>query len=122
MVFTTVNYIEHFLNLISAFASLLGNPIEITRCAKSLKICAITTLIRKYKSIINKKKKKHDKIVLLAESKLNSIEVLISEALIYSNISHDKFFNKKCAKRISRYGKRNQKFNDLNSLLKILVY
>ena len=42
--------------------------------------------------IIKKKKKKHDKIVLLAKSELNSIEVLISNALIYSNISHDEFF------------------------------
>ena len=37
--------------------------------------------IKKYKSIIKKKKKKHDKIVLLAKSKLNGIEVLISKAL-----------------------------------------
>ena len=34
----------------------------------------------------------HDQIVLLAKSKLNGIEVLISQALIDSNISHDKFF------------------------------
>ena len=38
-----------------------------------LKICAITAAIKRYKLII-KKKKKHDKIVLLAKSKLNSIE------------------------------------------------
>ena len=43
------------------------------------------------KSIIKKKKKEHDKIVLLAKSKLNSIEVLISKALIDSVISHDEF-------------------------------
>ena len=36
-------------------------------------------------------KKKHDKIVLLAKSKLNSIEVLISKALIDSNIIHHEF-------------------------------
>ena len=47
--------------------------------------------IKNYKSIIKKKKKKHDKIVLLAKSKLNSIEVLISKALIDSNISYDVF-------------------------------
>ena len=35
-----------------------------------------------YESKINKKKKKHHKIVLLAKSKLNSKEVLISKALI----------------------------------------
>ena len=35
--------------------------------------------------------KKHDKIVLLAKSKLNSLEVLISKNLIDQNISHDEF-------------------------------
>ena len=34
---------------------------------------------------------KHDKIILLAKSKLNSIDVLISKALNDSNISHEKF-------------------------------
>ena len=94
----TLNYIEHFLILastitgcisISSFASLLGIPIGITSSAIGLKICAITAGIKKYKSIIKKKKKKHDKIVLLAKSKLNSIEVLISKVLIVSNISHN---------------------------------
>ena len=37
------------------------------------------------------KKKKHDKIVLLAKSKLNVIEVLISNALIDSVIRNDEF-------------------------------
>ena len=97
---TTLNYIEHFLILastitgcvsISAFASLIGIPIGITSSAIGLKICAITAGIKKYKSIIKKKKKKHDKIVLLAKFKSNSIEVLISKALIDSNISHNEF-------------------------------
>ena len=44
--------------------------------------------MKKYKSVIKKKKKKHDKIVLLAKTKLNSIDVLISKALIHSSISH----------------------------------
>ena len=35
--------------------------------------------------------KKYDKIVLLAKSRLNSIEVLISKTLIDSNFSHDEF-------------------------------
>ena len=42
-------------------------------------------------SLIKKKKKKHDKIILLAKSKLNSIEILISNALIDSNIIYDEF-------------------------------
>ena len=98
--YTTLNYIEHFLILassitgcvsISAFNSLIGIPIRITSSAIGLKSCAIFAGIKKYKSIIKKKKKKHDKIVLLAKSKLNSIEVLTSKALIDSVISHDEF-------------------------------
>ena len=45
----------------------------------------------RFKSIIKNKKKKHDKIVLLAKPRLNSIEVLISKALMDSNISHEGF-------------------------------
>ena len=84
---TILNYIEHFLILdskisecisISAFASLLSIPIGITSSAVELKLCAIATGSKKYKSIIKKKKKKHDKIVLSAKFKLNKIEILIS--------------------------------------------
>ena len=57
------------------------------------KICAITAGIKKYKWKIKKEKKKHDKIVLPAKSKLNSIEVLISKTLIDSNISHEEFIS-----------------------------
>ena len=42
-----------------------------------LKVCAITAGIKKYKSIINKKRKKYNEIVLLTRNKFNSIEVLI---------------------------------------------
>ena len=37
------------------------------------------------------KKKKYNEIILLARSKLNSIEIKISEALINSEISHEDF-------------------------------
>ena len=95
-----LNYIDHLLILIStitrsvsisAFASLVGIPIGITSSAIGLKICAITAGIKKYKSIIKKKKKKHDRIVLLAKSKLNSIEVLISMTLIDLSIGQNEF-------------------------------
>ena len=42
--------------------------------------------------MINKKKNKNDIKELLGKSKLNSIELLISKALIDSSISHDEFF------------------------------
>ena len=76
---------------ISPFTSLLGIPIGITSSGIGLKICAITAGIKKYKTIILKEKKKHNKTVLLAKSKLNSIEELISHAIIDSNISHGGF-------------------------------
>ena len=88
---TTLNYIEHFLILASAiagcnslFTSLIGIPVGITISAIGLKICAITAGIKKHKSIIKKNKKKHEKIVLLAKYKLNSIEVLHYKTLIDS--------------------------------------
>ena len=76
---TTLNYIEHFLILasssISGFTSLIGIPRAIASFAIGLKICTIAAGIKKHESIIKKKKKKHDKILVLAKSKLNSIEV-----------------------------------------------
>ena len=69
---------------VSTFASLFGIPKGIVSAAVGLKICAITSGIKKYKFIIKKKRKKHDEIVLLANTKLNTIEVLID-----SYISHD---------------------------------
>ena len=97
---TTLNYTEHHLILasaitgcisISAFGFLLGTPIEITNFAIGLKNCAIPAGIKQYKSIIKEKKKKHEEIVLLAKTKLNSIEVLISNPSIDSGIRHDEF-------------------------------
>ena len=43
-----------------------------------------------YKTTRNKKQK-HNKIVMLARSKLNSIESKISKALIDNEISHEDF-------------------------------
>ena len=68
---------------------MLGIPVGTTSSAMGLKVCEIAAGIKKHKSIINKKKKNHDKVVLLAKSKLNSIEVLIPQALIDSSIIHD---------------------------------
>ena len=93
MVFKILNYIEPLLILvstvieyvpISAFASLVGIPVVIASFALGIKMFAKTAVIKKYNSIINKEKKKHDKIALLAKIKLNSGEILISKALVNS--------------------------------------
>ena len=60
--------------LISVFASLVGIPDGIVSSAATTRNCVITAGIKKYKSIIKKKKKKHDKVVFLAKSQLNTIE------------------------------------------------
>ena len=70
---------------------MIGIPTAILSSAMGLKMCAITARIKKNNSLIKKKKKKHDKIIFLAKSKLNSIDVLISKALIDSVITHDEF-------------------------------
>ena len=95
-----LKYVENLLALastvtncvsISAFASLFDIALGITSSAVGINICAITAGIEKCKSMIKKKKKKHDKIVLLIIDKLNTITVLIYKALIDSYINHDEF-------------------------------
>ena len=86
---TALNYIEQSLILVSAitgcisispFTLFVGIPIGIGSSAVGLEI-AVTAGIQKYKPIIQKMRKKHDKIVLLAKTKFNTMEVLISKAL-----------------------------------------
>ena len=95
-----LNYLKDFLvfisavsdcALISAFASLVSVSIGITISAVELEIFAITVEIKKYKSIIKKRRKKYNKRVLLAKAKLNTIKFLVSKASNHSYKSHDKF-------------------------------
>ena len=48
-------------------------------------------MIKKLLSMTRSKKKKHYKILILAKSKLNSIETLVSQALIDLEISCEEF-------------------------------
>ena len=73
---------------ISAFTSSVCILVGIASSTATIKACVVTAEIKKYKSVI-KKKKKHDKVALPA--KKNTIKVLISKALVDSNISHDRF-------------------------------
>ena len=53
---------------------------------------SITTgIVKKLLKTTRNKKKKHNKIVMLARSKLNSIESKTSEALINNGIIHEDF-------------------------------
>ena len=77
---------------VSAFGSLVGILIGISSFSVELKYFPITAQIKKFKSIIKKKKKKHVKRAFLAKAKLNSMEKLMFRALINSYSSHDEFF------------------------------
>ena len=50
-----------------------------------------TGSVKKILKTTRNKKEKHNKIAMLARSKLNSIEALISHALINNKISHEDF-------------------------------
>ena len=76
---------------IALFATVIGIPIGIASVSLSLAFSLCTGLVRKLLKATRDKKKKHNKIVMLATSKLNSIESKISEALINNQISHEDF-------------------------------
>ena len=95
-----LNYAEHLLILastvtvcvlISAFTAVVAVPVDIMSSAGKIKTFAITAGIKKYKSVI-RKKKKHDKTMLLAKSKLDTIEVLIFKGLFDSYINMTNLF------------------------------
>ena len=57
----------------------------------TLAFSIFTGIVKKLLKTTRNKKKKHNKIVMLARGKLNIIESKISEALINSEISHEDF-------------------------------
>ena len=76
---------------ICLFTSVVGAPVGIASASFTLTSSLTTGILKKVLSIKRNKKKKHDKIFMLAKSKLNSIETIISQALIDMEISHEEF-------------------------------
>ena len=74
---------------IASFSTVIGPPAGMTSTISSLAFSITTGIVKKLLKT-TRNKKKH-KIVLLARSKLNSIENKISEALINNEISHEHF-------------------------------
>ena len=94
------DYIDKILIVLSAttggvsicsFTSIVGAPVGIASASFTLIFSLTTGIVKKLLNITRNKKKKHDKILMLAKSKLNSIETLISQALIDREISHEEF-------------------------------
>ena len=76
---------------IASFATVIGAPVRIVSASFSLAFSISTGLTKRLLKTTSSKKKKHNKIVMLARSKLNSIENKISKALINNEIEHEDF-------------------------------
>ena len=96
----TLDYIDKILIVLGAtsggvsiisFTSVVGTPVGIVSASFTLTFSLTTGIIKKLLSIARNKKKKYDKILMLAKSQLNSIETQISQALIDMEISHEEF-------------------------------
>ena len=100
----------------------MGAPVGIASASFTLIFSLTTGIVKKLLNITRNKKKKHDKILMLAKSKLNSIETLVSQAMIDMKISHEEFVT--ILKERFKYGKmkenwkkvsENMRLNNVNS-------
>ena len=76
---------------ISSFATVIGAPIKITSASLSFAFSLCTGLVKKLLKANRNKKNNHNKVVMLARSKLNSKESKIFKALTNNQISHENF-------------------------------
>ena len=76
---------------IASHAMVVGIPVGIAGASLTLIFTIRTDVVKKLLNIMRKKKKKHNKIIALARSKLNIIENLKSQALIDFEITHEEF-------------------------------
>ena len=76
---------------IASFATVIGAPAGIVSASFSLAFSISTRIIKNLLKATRNNKKKHNKIVRLARSKLNSIESKISEALESNEMTHEDF-------------------------------
>ena len=93
--------IKYFITLSASFgtlsvashATVIGIPAGIAGASLTLIFTASTGINKSLLQVTKKKKKKHNKIIRLAEDKLNMIDTLLSGALNDLKISHEEFSN-----------------------------
>ena len=78
---------------IASFATVIEIPVRMTSESLGPTFSLCTVLVKKLLKATRNKKKKHNKTVMLASCKLNSIEGKISDALINNQISHEDFIS-----------------------------
>ena len=124
---TAFDYIDKLLIVLSAtsggvpiisFTSIVGAPVGIGSASLTLFFSLTTGIVKKLLNITRNKKKKHDKIFMLAKSKLNSIETLISQALIDMEISHEEFVT--ILKEKDKYEKMKENFRSKDEKQEIM--
>ena len=76
---------------IASYTSVVGTPEGIAGSSLTLIFTIGTGISKSLLKLTKKRKKKHNKIVLLAKNKLNMIDTLLSSALNDSEISHKEF-------------------------------
>ena len=76
---------------IASYASVVGIPAGIAGASLTLVFTIGTGISKSLLKVTKKRKKKHNKIIVLAKSKLSDIETLLSSALNDSKISHEEF-------------------------------
>ena len=108
--FGTLSIVSH--------ATVVGIPVGIAGASLTVIFTVTTGVVKKFLNITRKKKKKQNKIIALARSKLNIIEILISQALIDSDISHEEFskiiYEKNNYEQIRDSVRTAMSINDLN--------
>ena len=98
---------------IISFTCIIGAPVGIASASFTLIFSLTTGIVKKVLNITRKKKKKLDKILMLTKSTLNSIDKLISQALIDMDISHEEFIT--ILKEKDRYEMMKDNFKNKNA-------
>ena len=78
---------------IPSYSSVVGTPAGIAGSSLTLIFTIGTGISKSLLTVTKKRKKKHNKIIALAKTKLNTIDTLLSSALNDSEISHEEFNN-----------------------------
>ena len=103
---------------IVSHATIIGIPLGIDGVSLTLIFAVTTGVVKKLLNITRKKKKKHNKIIALARNKRNIIEILISQALIDFEITHEEFskiiYEKNNYEQIRDNIRSVKSINDLN--------
>ena len=78
---------------IASYASVVGVSAGITGASLTSIFTLGTGISKSLLNLTKKRKKKHNKVIVLAKTKLNTIDTLLSSALNDSKISHEEFSN-----------------------------